>query len=363
MKKTNTGSSESQSEEVLAKAKIMVLGLDVHAEKVTVVRQRDGSTPQPAQNLRPEQLEGWIKARLREAQTVWSCYEAGPFGFQLHRQLESWGVRNLVVAPQLWDEQSSGVKTDQRDARALCLRLAMYAGGNRHALTVVHVPTQAQEQLRVQSRERDQIRRNRQRVEAQGRSLLLGQGYRLGYRRWWLPSNWQKLQAQLPPWLVKLLALFQEQAALFHRQVLALTEEIEAAAPLDLPVGLGALTSEVLAREVIDWNRFANRRQVASYTGLCPGEHSSGSRRRQGPITKHGNPRLRQNLIELAWRLVRYQPHCHAVARWQPRLRQGAPSARKKAIVAVARQLAVDLWRINTGRAGAEELGLRIHSL
>ena len=57
------------------------------------------------------------------------------------------------------------------------------------------------------------------------------------------------------------------------------TQEVEAAAPEQLPVGLGRLTSEILEREVADWNRFQNRRQVASYTGLCPSEHSSGQSR------------------------------------------------------------------------------------
>ena len=73
-------------------------------------------------------------------------------------------------------------------------------------------------------------------------------------------------------------------------------------------------------------------------------------------MTKHGNPRLRAALVELAWRLVRFQPNYKPVVKWRQILATGA--ARKKAIVAVARQLAVDLWRIKTGRLSAEELGL-----
>jgi hypothetical protein len=70
-------------------------------------------------------------------------------------------------------------------------------------------------------------------------------------------------------------------------------------------------------------------------------------------VTKHGNPRLRAALVELAWRLVRFQPDYHPVRKWRQILAKGAlatGAARKKAIVAVARQLAVDLWRIKTGR-------------
>ena len=77
-------------------------------------------------------------------------------------------------------------------------------------------------------------------------------------------------------------------------------------------------------------------------------------------VTKHGNPRLRHSLIEAAWRLIHYQPGYRAVQHWNRVL--AAPTrnaaARKKAIVAIARQLAVDLWRIHTGRVAAEALGL-----
>src|SRR2546423_14291940 len=106
-----------------------------------------------------------------------------------------------------------------------------------------------------------------------------------------------------------------------------------------------------------------NRRQIASYTGLCPGQYSSGQSRLQGCVTKHGNPRLRAALVELAWRMVRFQPNYRAVCKWKARLAKGALStgaARKKAIVALARQLAVDLWRVRTGRLTHEQLGLEI---
>jgi transposase len=144
-------------------------------------------------------------------------------------------------------------------------------------------------------------------------------------------------------------------------QIAVLTTELEAAAPRELPTGLGKLTSATLAREVCDWRRFHNRRQVSSYTGLCPGEYSSGDKRAQGHVTKHGNPRLRAALVELAWRLVRFQPTYPPVHKRLPILAKGARatgSQRKKAIVAVARHLAVDLWRLHTGRCSAAHLGL-----
>ena len=120
------------------------------------------------------------------------------------------------------------------------------------------------------------------------------------------------------------------------------------------------MTWELLRREVGDWHRFRNRRQVASYTGLCPGEHSSGQSRVQGRITRHGNPRIRHLLIEAAWRLLRNQPAYHPVAKWREAFVTGSPGRRKKIVVAIARQLAVDLWRLATNRATAEQLGLAI---
>ena len=148
-----------------------------------------------------------------------------------------------------------------------------------------------------------------------------------------------------------------------HQKTEHLTRTVKEAATGSQPVGLGALSSEVIDREIGDWSRFSNRRQIASYTGLCPGEHSSGGSRRLGSVTKHGNPRLRHTLIEAAWRLVRFQPGYRAVQRWNQVL--STPSrrtdARKKAIVAVARQLAIDLWRIRTGRVQAEALGLQLN--
>jgi hypothetical protein len=115
----------------------------------------------------------------------------------------------------------------------------------------------------------------------------------------------------------------------------------------------------VVEREIGDWHRFANRRQVGSYTGLCGGVSASGRTMHLLPITKHGNVRLRTALVELAWRLVVWQRDCPLVQKWwavvgQPK---ASKAAGKKAIVAIARQMAVDLWRWRTGRVKPEDLG------
>jgi transposase len=101
---------------------------------------------------------------------------------------------------------------------------------------------------------------------------------------------------------------------------------------------------------------------VGNYFGLCPSESSTGDTRRLGAITKHGNPQLRHLMIELGWRVSRFQPRYVAVQRWRAILQSPRASAtmRKKAIVALARRLAVDLWRIATGRIEAKSVGLRL---
>ena len=133
---------------------------------------------------------------------------------------------------------------------------------------------------------------------------------------------------------------------------------------MELPTGLGALTAQVLDREIGDWHRFKNRRQVASYTGLVPCEDSSGERRFRGAITKHGNPRVRHILIEASWRLPQFQPDYQALKRRREAIdaatRMGNKAAKKKLTVGLARQFIVDWWRIRTGRTTAAKLGLQM---
>jgi transposase len=136
-----------------------------------------------------------------------------------------------------------------------------------------------------------------------------------------------------------------------------LTAEIEAwVAAEKIPHGLGALTVSLLDGEVCDWHRFPHRKAIGSYTGCCPSEHSSGGIQRFGHIDRHGNRRVRVLLVEAVWHLLKWQPCWHARQKYLQKLKHGA-SLKKKMAVALARQLAIDLWRWRTGRATAAELG------
>ncbi len=194
------------------KAKCIKLGIDVHADSYRVVRQMDHATPQPAQKFTPRDFLIWAKKQLDQAEAVYSCYEAGPFGYGLHRELEALGIRNVVVRPQDWDELHKGVKTDKTDALALVQRLGHYVAGNHRELA------------RSQSRLREQLMSHRMRFEAQGRSLLLYNGVRIK-GRWWQDRPWALLQSQVPAALLELLAVL-------RNLLLAVQEQLTAADPV-----------------------------------------------------------------------------------------------------------------------------------
>jgi transposase len=337
------------------------LGLDVHADSIVVVRIIDHSGPQPAQKFTSGKFIEFIRKQLTQSVGVHSCYEAGPFGYGLHRQLIAMGVNNVVVQPVCLDEHHKGVNHDKSDAKELALRLDRYVAGNTHALALVRVPTAEEEARRAQSRQREQIQREVQRLAAQGRGLLLTQGYR-EKKAWWKPGRWEQLKTRLPAWLIERLEVFRRLLNAITVELQSLTLALEQAAPAVRPKGLGGLTFTVVDREVGNWERFSNRRQVGSYTGLCGGVSASGGSVRLLPITKHGNVRLRTALVELAWRLVIWQPESKLVQKWWSVLGQhkATKGAKKKAIVAIARQMAVDLWRWRTGRTSAENLGWKM---
>jgi transposase len=337
--------------------RVIKLGVDVHLDRYVVVRQIDGGAPQPPQRFSPSQFVEWAKKQTQLAEKVYSCYEAGPFGYSLHRTLVRLGITNYVVRPRDWDEYGKKVKTDKRDAKEMVLNLDRYVSGNKDAFCVVRVPTEAEEQARSRSRQRESLQKEKQRLAAQGRSHALYYGGHI-QGAWWTETLWKELE--LPPIVLELLEPLRRLIQAVEAELKALSQALTEAAPEDLPLGLGKLTYEVLEREVGDWNRFGNRRQVGSYTGMCPREDSSAQRRFQGSINKHGNPRVRTVLVEASWRLVQYQPTYKPVAKWLPVLAhpKTTRAKRKQIIVAIGRQFSVDWWRVRTRRCQAADLGL-----
>ena len=357
-----TTSLEGVVGKVKLSSSLIKLGLDIHLKQYVVVAQYDQLLPKAARRFWPGEFVPWVESLLRQGHTVHVVYEACGFGFGLYRQLRVAGAHCYVIAPRKLDEQRTGVKTDPRDATTLCQRLSRYLEGNTRELAVIRVPSEEEEQARHVTRQREQLVHHRQKLEAQGRSLLISHSLPAP-AHWWKEQTWTRLGKHLPGWITTRLAVARPALLSLQGQIDSLTSQLEAAAPPHIPAGLGKLTSVMLTREICDWHRFKNRRTISSYTGLCPGERSSGSKRVPGSVTKRGNPRLRAALVECAWRMVRFQPQYPPVKKRLRVLAKGAPATgaqRKKAIVAVARRLAVDLWRVHTGRLTAQQLGLII---
>ncbi len=335
------------------------IAIDMHLRSYRVVRQSGHLAPQPPQKFAPPKFYPWLEKQLEQGDPVAVCYEAGCFGYEPARRMRDMGARVYVIAPQDWDEKGKRQVNDKVDAVVMCRRLHNYLAGDSKALSIVHIPTPEQEERRACGRLREQLRRQMRRMQAMGRSLLL-QREIVVKGRWWTRATWASLPGRAPSWVIEQLSTWKEIIELIERKAKEVEKHMEDAAPARLLRGEGKLTHELFERELIDPHRFSNGRQVGNYFGLCPSESSSGNSRRLGSITKRGNPRLRWLVIQMAWRVMLFQPRYHAAQKWLPILRDKklSSSARKKAIVALARRLAVDLWRISTGRTKPEDLGL-----
>jgi transposase len=308
---------------------------------------------------------------------VRATYEAGPTGFVLARKLQAIGVDCLVCAPGLIPRgPSDRVKTDRRDAERLVRLLA--AGELRR----VAVPSVEEEALRDLVRAREDLRGDLMRARHRLAKLLLRHEVRFEGPQ----ANWT--QAHLG-WLAGVrLAQPASQRALedYRGAVLALIirrEQLETEITRALPAsrwahtaqrlmclrGIDTLTAAGLCTEIGDFDRFRHPAQVMSYLGVVPSEHSSGDKRRRGPITRSGSQHARRLLVEAAWHyrrppsvagsLARRQldgePHVLALS-WkaQRRLhhlwRRMEQRHKRRTIIAVAaaRELAGFCWAVAT---------------
>src|ERR1044071_5776139 len=310
-KNTNTpNNTPNASDKPLCK-----FGIDAHAATLVAAQQIDGSNPARPQRFTPDDFLRRVGKLTKEYRVV-CCYEAGPTGYWLHRELEKRGVTNYVVCPTRLDSRGKGVNNDNTDALELLSRLDRYLAGNRKAFSIVRVPTPEQEQKRGLSRQREQIRRHRLALAAQGRLLLLSQGYHES-NHWWKKDRWEKLESRLPQWLCTRLETFQRLILNLQEELHQLTAQVSAGAPKELPLGLGRLSHEIIQNEMKDFANYKNRRQVGSYPGLTGGVSATGTQHADLSITKAGNRRLSSCLVECAWRMVFYQPDYWLVKKWE----------------------------------------------
>jgi transposase len=291
------------------------------------------------------------------------CYEAGRDGFFPYRRLTEMGFQVWVIdsASIEVSRKQRRAKSDGIDAEKLWELMRRKAGGEKRALRIVHVPSVEEEDQRWLPREREALLHERQQVGNRIESLWFGQGYREIPQRaaaltaWWEahPDLQPQLRERLQRDCARLALLekqIQETEQAMRQQVLQerKTEIARVAAALMGLCGIGLIGAWVLSSELFGWRKFRNRREVGAALGLTPTPYSSGQEEREQGISKAGNARARALLVELSWLWLRYQPES-ALTRWfKERFAGKGKRLRRIGIVALARRLAVALWRYVT---------------
>lgn len=333
----------------------------------------DGKRPHPAV-LVIDVAPLWARlqallCRLRELQRKWRLpqnsavhmiFEAGQDGFWIARALQAEGIEVIVVdaASVPVARHARRAKTDRLDALKLLEVLRGWLRGERGELRVVQIPSEQAEARRLLARERGLLQKEVGQHRDRARKLLLlhgcteevdeGFAERLiagKVRR----ANGAALPQELWNWLLReteRLDLARQQLAHLERTLMQqLPESVQrCVAHLAQLKGVGWVGAMRLVLELF-WREFANRRQVGACVGLVPQPYDSGNSHVDQGISKQGNRRVRALLIEMAWFWVRYQPESE-LAKWFARRTTGGNKRGKRvAIVAVARRLAIALWR------------------
>jgi transposase len=352
------------------------VGLDVHQATIAIAVADPGrGDPRVMPTIRND-FKTLIKSlrRLGTLDHLVCCYEAGPTGYGLYRQLKKAGVRCVVIAPSLVPVKSGRrIKTDCRDAA----KLAGYLRSGD--LTAIHVPDEATEAVRDLERARDDAKRSERVARHHLSKFLLRQGrIYTGATKWGKPhAGWIAGQTFEHPASQHVFGDYREAVELatarVERLTLRLREVADAwdRAPLIKALqalrGVEMVSSVTLVAEIADFRRFASASELMSYVGLVPSENSSGSSRRLGGITRAGNGHVRRILVESAWQYRRapgmskalrarnegVEPEVRAIAwkaqhrlhsRLKKLLDRGKPA--NQAVTAVARELVGFIWAI-----------------
>jgi transposase len=306
-------------------------------------------------------LECIAKAKARCALApgagVHSCYEAGRDGFWLHRWLIEQGIDNIVVdsASIEVNRRARRAKTDRLDGDKLLAMLLRYAGGERRVWSVVRVPTPEEEDARRAHRELGRLGHERTAHINRIRALLVLNNLRVKHvggrlwQRWWT-DHAQELapgvRAEIERENERLLLVKKQMDTIeaAQRQAVAAGSEAQVARLAQLR-GIGMSSGWVLAKELFGWRRFRNRREVAGCLGLTPSPYASGESETEQGISKAGNRQVRTLMVELAWSWLRYQPRSGLSQWFNRRFAGGGKRLRRIGIVALARRLAIALWR------------------
>ena len=302
-----------------------------------------------------------------QAPQVVLCYEAGYDGFWLARFLEQRGIECHVMEPASLrvNRRARRVKTDRIDVETILHTLIAWCRGERHVCSMVVIPSAEEEDLRRSHRERDRLVRERTAHINRIKGLLFGQGIRginvkARHKKLVLAELVTGDGRPLPERLGREIARQIERLAQVQTQIVEIERERDSAPTpcveserkrhqLRCLKGIGPALSSTLTREVY-YRRFANRRQVASYIGITPSAYDSGEGRRSQGISKAGNRLARVAMVEAAWLWVRHQPDSALTQWFHHRTQDQKGRIRRIMIVALARKLAIALWRyLETG--------------
>ena len=298
-----------------------------------------------------------VRCHLPADAAVRSCYEAGRDGFWLHRWLTAQGIVNLVVdsASIEVNRRKRRAKTDRLDSDKLLSMLMRYYGGERRVWAVARIPTPEQEDERRLHRELADLRKERTAHSNRIRSLLVLHNLRvehIGGRAW--THWWAQNAAQLPPGVRTEIEREFERLSLVAKQIKMLEAQQRrevrsgaqpAIAQLSRLAAIGIGSAWTLVKELFGWRQFHNRRELAGCLGLAPTPYASGTSNVEQGISKAGNRRARWLMVELAWSWLRFQPASQLSQWFNQRFAAASKRMRRVGIVALARRLAIALWR------------------
>jgi transposase len=299
---------------------------------------------------------------IGEVPSITLCYEVGYDAFWLARFLKARSVECLVVDPASLQVNRRGrrAKTDRIDVGMLLRAQIGWCRGERHVWSVVRMPSVDEEDVRRSHRERGRLIHERTSHINRIKGLLFAQGIRginikAHYRKLKLDELVTGDGRSLPPRLVNEIAREISRLALVQEQIAAIDRERdEAPTPCKMTEkkriqlthlkGIGPAISAVMTREVY-YRQFDNRRQVASFLGLATSPYDSGDMERSQGISRTGRGQVRAMMIQAAWLWTKHQPKS-TLTRWFEERTKGQSGRLKRImIVAVARKLAIALWR------------------